>query len=1304
MLAALLAGFGINATWAAEQEATVKMTYVNGSATTESYGSVTTAQTGYNKISGGAVNLANAGWGANNVVFLQVDASAVAGDIKKVTLSMEASGSTDSKRTAGIGVGYNASAWSETLTWETADRSITELGGQLWTSSKSATQFEAMSFDITEAFTDDADKVVTILVYNTQAAGNNIQNVKAVVEYAKADEVLVNYSFDDAENPVLVADGSNGNRGTANYDYDSPISTGKFLNVWGENNNNGFKVATITSADVTSNGQWTLEFDWAGYSGCNGKAGQTKLVDLDGNSFFTIDDAAGWGNTFSLSTGGTVACYPCNKETRWSANTGSVLSAEYWHHFTFIGTKNGVSVTIEQYGLDEGGNVTKTVVAKNVKVSTANVTPASIGLRPGSCGSVAIDNLMLTVGDLKIVEYAYTVKFVTEGDIEFKDAETRTDVEGAVLAVTDDDKATITEGKTQYIYLSDDAAEQTLDGEGQVITITYQKLTVANYTVNYIDANGTDLKDATIHQNVEVGTEVSATAGEKAQLLVENTLYNFVSGDEVLTVGEDETANVINLVFAPVEGVEAYYLQNYETGAADFTTSTGGRYDVILANGAGVADRDVQFTHVDTIATAVVDSLGEAVVDSLGNPVYTYTYNTVVDSTKTIVFANKTQFLTVNQASRNNNGATLTGNAISVDAENFTFEAKLLLGSSNDQAGTTFTLFNQAGDAAILKLQQNGKSSTSWKVNDDAEDLLELPNSGTATGTTFDNLNYLSWYNFKVTVFKGYTFLTVTDAEGNAIVEQKQIATLANTYGVGKMTFASSRYYANFAIDDILVRNVLDEDKPEGFNPTAVTISFVDTEGESVKESETIELNAGDEIVLRDIYKESFKVGHWNVETTQVEVGTDSVSGEPIYEEQSDSTWVDDLKYIYVSDDAAGKVALADEVVNVNVVFKAGLSCKVNIRFKTVVDGKSTNLKENYVTFENAFEGDVLTYYYPKYRMIDGVLYTTDEAGSYPFSATYTVPEVVPMSNGMIAAKLAYIDLAPATELTDVVYYMEAEEIPGLNADEDDYTHARYSGGKGGWTNDSLTITQVPAGIYKIVAVTRNKATYKFYAGEQFLMDVVSEGALNTYSADFTATVPTDINLKGLNAAAGKSFDYVYIQKVGDIIISDVALEAASEFDSEDGSMQIAVLYTPNIPEEYAEDYLDAVFTGVVYNAEGEVVETFEKNPLEITDGTFNVYLSGLDVNTEYTVVVNGVNVIDYSLMDEETFEFPTIYAFDGEMARLTFVTPEENPAVGIAAVDAAKAVKADGKYLLKGKVVILKGGKTYSTNGVELK
>jgi hypothetical protein len=119
--------------------------------------------------------------------------------------------------------------------------------------------------------------------------------------WAAADVVLADLPFSDASSPSLTPDGSNSNRGTANYDYDSPINGAKFLNVWGENNSNGFKVATITDQDVTTYGQWTLEFDWAGYSGCNKKAGQTKLMDSNGNTFFSIDDAANWGNTFSLS-------------------------------------------------------------------------------------------------------------------------------------------------------------------------------------------------------------------------------------------------------------------------------------------------------------------------------------------------------------------------------------------------------------------------------------------------------------------------------------------------------------------------------------------------------------------------------------------------------------------------------------------------------------------------------------------------------------------------------------------------------------------------------------------------------------------------------------------------------------------------------------------------------------------------------------------------------------------------------------------------------------------------------------------
>ncbi len=183
-----LALFSAISAMAETTSGTVKMTYINGSDsdTGTSYGEVTTAVCGYNKISGGKVELGYKGWGVNNIVYLQVDASNIPekATIKKVTLTAKVSGSTDSKRTTTWGVGYNSSVWSSTLTWNTADRSITTIGGTQSTSTKSATKYEEKTFEITDAFADDADKIATILVYETAAAGGNIKDVSATVEYS----------------------------------------------------------------------------------------------------------------------------------------------------------------------------------------------------------------------------------------------------------------------------------------------------------------------------------------------------------------------------------------------------------------------------------------------------------------------------------------------------------------------------------------------------------------------------------------------------------------------------------------------------------------------------------------------------------------------------------------------------------------------------------------------------------------------------------------------------------------------------------------------------------------------------------------------------------------------------------------------------------------------------------------------------------------------------------------------------------------------------------------------------------------
>ena len=1292
MLAVLCMSAGINAAWAAEQEVAVKMTFVDGTAGNNAVagGEVTTATTGYNKISEGSVVLGNAGWGANNVIYLQVDASAIASDITKVTLSLEASGSTDSKRTAGIGVGYNASAWSADLTWDTADRSITILGDQVWTATKSATVFEQMSFDITEAFSNDADKVVTILVYNTQAAGNNIQNVKAVAEYSKADETLVSYSFDDAENPAVTV----GSKATAAYGvtttgeneesiftpYVSPINGGGFLNVWGANDTNGESTFEITSEDITSNGQWTLEFDWAGYSGCNKKAGATKLYDANGNAIFSIADVADWNKTMDLSFGGTIDVYPCNKNTRISAKTGTVLTTEYWHHFTVIGTVNGISVTIEKYAVDEAGAVTKTVVVKNAKAATSNATPAKIGVKPGSCGSVAIDNLTLTVGDLKIVEYAYTVKFVTEDGTEFKTAETRTDVEGAVLAATDEDKATITEGKTQYIYLSDDANEQALEGEGQVITITYQKLSVANYVVNYVDASGNTLKDATTHANVKVGTKVGATAGEMAQILVGNTLYNYVSGADSLTIAEDETANAINLVFAPVEGIEAYYLQNYEAATeVDWKTSVGGRFDPIIINGNVVANRDVQYTHVDTIATPVVDEAGEPVLDEEGNPTYTYTYNTVVDSTATIVFANRSKFLTVDQSSRNNNGATLTNSAISVEESNFTLEAKILLGSSNDQAGTTLTLFNKAGDAAILKLVQNGKSATSWKINDDAEKLLELPNSGTATGSSNDNLNNLSWYDFKVTVYNGLTFLTVTNEEGTAIFDKKQITTLATTYGLGKMTFASSRYNADFAIDDVLVRNVIaGEDVPGDMEFAEVQINYVDAEGNVLKAAETAKFSIGAAIELNSAFTADFKVDAegavWTAESETAPV----------------------TKYIYVSDNSAETVAA--EGASVNIVYRGVASRRIALRPQiqladgtmSTKDASGANIPFFYDSNKAGdvlFEGDVLTYYYPYYLLVNGLLYKTGansgnedhgtleiEAGTGTqikspitwVAATKSVQSVDEEGNPMVDEEGNPV--MEDVQIDNVVYAEESENIEGMTVVKDAYTTIRMANGAAGSAiGGNVLVTTLEPGVYTITSATRSGTT-NFLVNDEIVFTIASTGTVQTAtSAEITLDKETPIYIAEQSATTQYS-DYVMITKVGDVTgpvveINNIALSVDPVFNEED---EIVAAFTYEVvinDTELAEQYyvLSPTVYYTVYDGENEVYS--KSCDFDISGDARNLFLTDLEPNKEYKVVINKIVVEDYSNVDWETvFDAEIVLEEEGELATATFTTEEPLP------------------------------------------
>lgn len=181
--------------------ATVKMTHVDGSNANVdiSYGDETSKQegvtAGYNNgydwnhngpgyyIS--KVELGNNSWGVNNIIYLQVDAHAIEGTIAKVTLKANASGNGD--RETEWGAGYNNMEWTSTMTWNSVEaargRNITDLTPVADRPTVPRGETQQISLDITGAFTNNPDKIATIVVYETRPGGGTFSNPTVEVEY-----------------------------------------------------------------------------------------------------------------------------------------------------------------------------------------------------------------------------------------------------------------------------------------------------------------------------------------------------------------------------------------------------------------------------------------------------------------------------------------------------------------------------------------------------------------------------------------------------------------------------------------------------------------------------------------------------------------------------------------------------------------------------------------------------------------------------------------------------------------------------------------------------------------------------------------------------------------------------------------------------------------------------------------------------------------------------------------------------------------------------------------------------------------
>ena len=522
-----------------------------------------------------------------------------------------------------------------------------------------------------------------------------------------------------------------------------------------------------------------MEFDWAGYSGCNKKEGYTQIRDINGNSFLSFIDGANWANTFSISSGGTLSCYPCNKATRGSANTGSVLSAEYWHHIKIVGDITGIKLYVQKYEKD--GKLNTSYIIDGATVNNTNITPGSIALRPGSMGSVAICNLVLSKETVKVKTANYAIIYKS-GDTEIKAKETRIGKINETPVISDIDKSTFynEDGTKKYIYVSDDAASKTIAEDGStVVTIQFSEAAKYNYTVN------SNIEGYSV--NGSVFENESAKVAFPQYILKDGVLYeaNAINKEYNLTfaVNEDNTVKTINYTKTSINNV-AYYSEG--ENIEGLTIINSGNSAVRSSNSASAyaKDADVVFTTLPAgkykLTSSICDFKGK---DASAE----FSYK----AGEKVIFTHKAEVI----------------NSDTKTSEEFTLNESTpisLVKGGNESQGVDFIYIQRTGDATeTVSVSEAGYATYATKYN------VEVPNDENVKVMTVkvnDDNSTITLNDVAAgTVIPAKTGILVKAAQGNHdfVVTSKEGAKLENNSLIAATTDVTSDGATYFALTKI---------------------------------------------------------------------------------------------------------------------------------------------------------------------------------------------------------------------------------------------------------------------------------------------------------------------------------------------------------------------------------------------------------------------------------------------------------------------------------------------------------------------
>lgn len=622
-------------------------------------------------------------------------------------------------------------------------------------------------------------------------------------------------------------------------------------------------------------------------------------------------------------------------------------------------------------------------------------------------------------------------------------------------------------------------------------------------------------------------------------------------------------------------------------------------------------------------------------------------------------------FLTVNQSERDNNGCSLTNSSVKVDAgTDFTITLDLKLGSHTDGAKSSaaFTIKDAENSSAIFSLADAGAYSTKWIVNGDNDLQLDLLGTGNVANV---------WYTFKVTRKGKITYLTVTNTKtGDVVLERTAIKTLSEKGGIGKMTFDTSRKFANLAIDNVLVRSLSGDDVPA--NPVFTVVTKYQLEdGTEIAKDRTDAIESGSKFTPS--YEVSF----------------------------------DDENYRYTYKSGANEIASVGADATVTVVYT-----REELANWTITAKAGGDLDEALAEFTVKDAKDA-SYTYPRYINEDSNLYQIKK-GRYDQGYVKSINSV--KGNEEITEEYLL-------NSKNVTFFAEAEDISSLTAVESSNVPARCSSGKAAYAASDAVIAHLSAGSYKIKAAVFGNAglTFNFKVGEKTVYAPDTKGYFfESESEVFTLDTDADVVLAaGGNAGnSPKVVDYIAIMKTAEpVAVSAVKFATYVPTCNVVAPAEVNV-YTAKVNEAKSAVVLTEVSAGSViakgtpvlvgaeagsytFAASADEAEPIENNDLKAAtadtkgDGSTIYALVEQDGKAVFAPLVEGVAVsVGHAYLELPAASATRFYSiqFGGETTGINEVNAAAKADGAYYTLQGVKTSKAaKGVYIHNGKKVVIK-------------